>query len=135
MPLGEGDVIAGYAIVRRLGAGGMGEVYLARHPRLPRSDALKVLAASVCADDEYRQRFNREADLAATLWHPHIVEVHDRGDFEGQLWIANLFSHVYSEQQSEPSYGPERRQRDDPGSDQRRRAGDRVGPQIAVSNS
>jgi len=88
MPLGEGDVIAGYAIVRRLGAGGMGEVYLARHPRLPRSDALKVLAASVCADDEYRQRFNREADLAATLWHPHIVEVHDRGDFEGQLWIA-----------------------------------------------
>jgi hypothetical protein len=54
---------------------------------------------------------------------------------EGQLWIANLFSHVYSEQQSEPSYGPERRQRDEPGSDQRRRAGDRVGPQIAVSNS
>lgn len=53
---------------------------------------------------------------------------------EGQLWIASLFSHVYSEQQGEPSYGPERRQRDDPGGDQRRRAGDRTGPHIAVSN-
>ena len=88
MPLAEGQVIAGYTVLRSLGAGGMGEVYLAQHPRLPRTDALKVLAAGVCADDEYRQRFNREADLAATLWHPHIVEVHDRGDFEGQLWIA-----------------------------------------------
>jgi serine/threonine protein kinase, bacterial len=88
MPLADGQVIAGYTIVRSLGAGGMGEVYLAQHPRLPRRDALKVLVASVCADDEYRQRFDREADIAATLWHPHIVEVHDRGDFNGQLWIS-----------------------------------------------
>lgn len=88
MPLADGQVIAGYTIVRRLGAGGMGEVYLAQHPRLPRRDALKVLTASVCAEDEYRQRFEREADIAAELWHPHIVEVHDRGDFDGQLWIA-----------------------------------------------
>jgi serine/threonine-protein kinase len=88
MPLAEGEVIAGYTVVRSIGAGGMGEVYLAQHPRLPRRDALKVLAASVCADDEYRQRFNREADIAATLWHPHIVEVHDRGDVDGQLWIS-----------------------------------------------
>ena len=88
MPLAQGQVIAGYTIVRSIGAGGMGEVYLAQHPRLPRRDALKVLAASVCADDEYRVRFNREADIAATLWHPHIVEVHDRGDVGGQLWIS-----------------------------------------------
>ena len=40
------------------------------------------------ADNEYRQRFNREADIAATLWHPHIVGVHDRGEFEGQIWIS-----------------------------------------------
>jgi serine/threonine-protein kinase len=71
-----------------LGSGGMGEVYLAQHPRLPRRDALKVLPASVSADAEYRQRFNREADIAATLWHPHIVGVHDRGDFDGQIWIS-----------------------------------------------
>ena len=47
-----------------------------------------MLPASVSADDEYRQRFNREADIAATLWHPHIVGVHDRGEFEGQIWIS-----------------------------------------------
>jgi serine/threonine-protein kinase len=88
MPLANGDVIAGYTILRSLGAGGMGEVYLAQHPRLPRRDALKVLSASVCSESEFRQRFNREADVAATLWHPHIVEVHDRGDVEGQLWIS-----------------------------------------------
>ena len=88
MPLAEGEVIDGYTIVRSIGAGGMGEVYLAQHPRLPRRDALKVLAATVCADSEYRQRFEREADIAATLWHPHIVEVHDRGDVDGRLWIS-----------------------------------------------
>lgn len=83
MPLAQGEVIAGYTILRSLGRGGMGEAYLAQHPRLPRQDALKVLIAAVSADDEYRQRFQREADIAATLWHPHIVSVHDRGDFEG----------------------------------------------------
>jgi serine/threonine protein kinase, bacterial len=88
MLLADGEVIAGYTILRSLGAGGMGEVYLAQHPRLPRRDALKVLSASVCSESEYRQRFNREADIAATLWHPHIVEVHDRGDVNGQLWIS-----------------------------------------------
>lgn len=91
MPLAEGEVIAGYTIMRSLGHGGMGEVYLAQHPRLPRQDALKVLTAAVSADDEYRQRFQREADIAATLWHPHIVSVHDRGDFDGLLWISMDF--------------------------------------------
>jgi serine/threonine-protein kinase len=88
MPLADGATFAGYTIVRQLGAGGMGEVYLAQHPRLPRQDALKVLPTSVSADGEYRERFDREADIAATLWHPHIVGVHDRGEFDGQLWIS-----------------------------------------------
>jgi serine/threonine-protein kinase len=66
----------------------MAEVYLALHPRLPRRDVIKVLAEAVTADPEFRERFNREADLAATLWHPHIVGVHDRGEFDGQLWIS-----------------------------------------------
>jgi len=87
MPLAEGSTFAGYTIVRRLGSGGMGEVYLVRHPRLPRQDALKILRADVSADDEYRKRFDREADVAASLWHPHIVGVHDRGEFDGKLWI------------------------------------------------
>ena len=88
MPLAEGATFAGYTIIRLLGAGGMGEVYLAAHPRLPREDALKVLPASATTDREFRERFEREADLAAGLWNPHIVGVHDRGEFDGQLWIA-----------------------------------------------
>ena len=79
---------AGYTIMRPLGSGGMADVYLAKHPRLPRLDALKVLTEGTTADAEFRERFNREADLAATLWHPHIVAVHDRGEFDGHLWIA-----------------------------------------------
>jgi serine/threonine protein kinase len=88
MPLNSGTTFAGYTIVRLLGSGGMGEVYLAQHPRLPRLDALKVLRADVSANAEFLERFNREADLAAKLWHPHIVEIHDRGECEGRLWIS-----------------------------------------------
>ncbi|OBF46121.1 protein kinase [Mycolicibacterium peregrinum] len=88
MPLNTGDVFAGYTIQRLLGSGGMGEVYLAQHPRLPRQDALKIMPASLTSDAQYRERFNREADIAASLWHPHIVGLHDRGEYEGQLWIA-----------------------------------------------
>jgi serine/threonine-protein kinase len=79
---------AGYTVLRPLGSGGMADVYLVKHPRLPRLDALKVLNRDMTADGEFRERFNREADLAATLWHPHVVAVHDRGEFQGQLWIA-----------------------------------------------
>jgi serine/threonine-protein kinase len=69
----------------------MGEVYLGQHPRLPRRDAVKVLPSEFTADPDYRARFEREADLASTLWHPHIVGVHDRGEADGQLWIAMDF--------------------------------------------
>jgi serine/threonine-protein kinase len=86
--LPEGARFAGYTIVRRLGAGGMGEVYLAQHPRLPRRDALKILPSELTDNLEFRQRFNREADLAANLYNEHIVGVHDRGEYEGQLWIS-----------------------------------------------
>lgn len=88
MSLPDGSVFAGFTVVRKLGAGGMGEVYLVQHPRLPRADALKVLPASLSADAEYRRRFEREADAAATLWHQHIVGVHDRGEYDGRLWIS-----------------------------------------------
>lgn len=86
-----GEVFAGYVIERLLGAGGMGEVYVARHPRLPRSDAVKVLAAQFSADAEYRARFEREADLASRLSHPAIVKIYDRGEDRGRLWIAMEF--------------------------------------------
>src|ERR1700710_444520 len=77
-----------YVIERLLGTGGMGEVYLAQHPRLPRQDALKILSSASTADDEFRARFIREAELAATLCHPHIVGVLDRCEFNGRLWIS-----------------------------------------------
>jgi tRNA A-37 threonylcarbamoyl transferase component Bud32 len=91
MSLGVGQVFAGYTILRVLGSGGMGQVYLASHPRLPRQDALKVLPPELTADAEFRARFVREADLAAGLSHPHIVRVHDRGEYDGQFWISMAY--------------------------------------------
>ena len=88
MSLAVGMTFDGYTVLRPLGSGGMAEVYLAQHPRLPRHDALKILSEAITADGDFRERFQREADLAAALWHPNIVAVHDRGEFDGQLWIA-----------------------------------------------
>lgn len=88
MLLEAGQVFAGYTVLRVLGAGGMGAVYLASHPRLPREDALKVLPAELTDDQEFRARFVREADVAAGLSHPNIVRIYDRGEFAGRLWIA-----------------------------------------------
>ena len=66
-------------------------MYLARHPRLPRFDALKLLRAELCADPGFVGRFEREADTVAQLDHPNIVPVHDRGSQDGQLWISMRF--------------------------------------------
>lgn len=86
--LQAGDEFAGYTILRLLGAGGMGEVYLAQHPRLERQDALKVLSPSLSADRDFAQRFRREANLTASLWHPHIIGVHDAGEEDSRLWLS-----------------------------------------------
>jgi len=91
MTLGAGEVFAGYTVVRMLGSGAMGEVYLAQHPRLPRTEALKLLKPEISNGETFRARFIREADSIAALDHPHIVTVYDRGDTEGTLWIATQF--------------------------------------------
>ncbi|MFF2552643.1 serine/threonine-protein kinase [Nocardia sp. NPDC058058] len=88
MNLGPGVVVGGYRIERMLGAGGMGTVYLAKHPSLPRWDAVKMLGVEAGRDPEFRGRFEREANLASGLDHPNIVSVYDRGDDAGRLWIA-----------------------------------------------
>jgi serine/threonine-protein kinase len=80
--------ISGYRVIRQLGAGGMGQVFLVRHPRLPRHDALKLLDSGVSRNDDFKARFQREADLLAQLSHSNIVTLHDRGEFEGRLWIT-----------------------------------------------
>jgi serine/threonine protein kinase len=85
MPLAAGSRFAGFTIERLLGFGRRCEVYLAQHPRLPRRDAVKVLPSEFSDDPDYRARFEREADLASTLWHPHIVGVHDRGEADGKF--------------------------------------------------
>jgi len=59
------------------------------HPRPPRQDAVKILPVDVSSDKEYVVRFEREAHLASTLWHPHIVGVHDRGDADGQQLMGD----------------------------------------------
>lgn len=83
-----GEIFAGYRVVRELGVGGMGAVYLVQHPRLQRLVALKILAEGPSADPEFRARFLREAELAARVAHPNIVEIYDRGVEDGVLWIA-----------------------------------------------
>ncbi|WP_240771614.1 bifunctional serine/threonine-protein kinase/ABC transporter substrate-binding protein [Nocardia sp. CS682] len=86
--LRAGEVFAGYVIERQLGRGGMGSVYLARHPRLPRRIALKLLSTELHTNDEMRARFEREAELVARLDHPNIVAVYDRGVDDGIRWIS-----------------------------------------------
>ncbi|WP_157513860.1 serine/threonine-protein kinase [Nocardia concava] len=90
--LRPGEVIAGYVIARRIGAGGSGVVYAARHPRLPRLTALKILKRDdVMGDDDVWRRFEREADIAAHFDHPNIVQVYDRGVAEDLFWISMQF--------------------------------------------
>ncbi|MFJ1460061.1 serine/threonine-protein kinase [Nocardia sp. N2S4-5] len=86
--LRDGEVFAGFRIERRLGSGGMGEVYLAHDRDLPRYVALKVLGPSVAGDPDAQARFLREADTAARLSHPNIVTVYSRGREENRLWMA-----------------------------------------------
>ncbi|WP_409330585.1 protein kinase domain-containing protein [Trujillonella humicola] len=88
MDIEPGTGIGGYVVERRLGSGGMGAVYLARHPTLPRHVALKVLHTGLAATPGVRARFEREAELVSRLSHPNVVDVLDRGTQDGLLWIA-----------------------------------------------
>ncbi|MEO6496367.1 MAG: Stk1 family PASTA domain-containing Ser/Thr kinase [Solirubrobacteraceae bacterium] len=90
--LGSGTVVDDrYTIVRRLGSGGMADVYCAEDNQLGRSVALKVLYARFAEDDEFVERFRREASAAAGLQHQHVVSVYDRGEWEGTSYIAMEF--------------------------------------------
>jgi serine/threonine-protein kinase len=86
--LAPGDVFAGFTIEHVLGIGGMGTVYLAAHPRLPRQVALKLLHPDLTRDDYVRSRFEAEAEHAARLEHPNIVAVYDRGREGDRWWIV-----------------------------------------------
>jgi serine/threonine protein kinase, bacterial len=88
MALASGAVFAGYTVARRLGSGVTGDVYLVQDPRSARWQALKVLSPALSSDRQFRRDFLSETAAVSNLHHQHIVEVHDRGDFDGQLWIA-----------------------------------------------
>jgi serine/threonine protein kinase, bacterial len=91
MPLVIGATAAGFNIVRQLGYEEFGELYVAEHPRLPRQQVLHLIPLETSIDLDYRPRFNQESDLAATLWHPNIAGLTDRGEFEGQLWLSSEY--------------------------------------------
>ena len=77
-----------YRIVRRLGSGGMANVYLAEDEELGRMVAIKILNDRHASDDSFVERFRREAKNAAGLSHPNIVSIYDRGEAEGTYYIA-----------------------------------------------
>ena len=88
MPLPTGARLGPYEIVAPLGAGGMGEVYRARDPRLGRNVALKILPAAFANDADRVRRFEREGRAAAVLNHPNIVVLHDAGIHEGVYYVV-----------------------------------------------
>ena len=79
MPLATGSRLGPYEILGQIGAGGMGEVYRARDPRLGREVAIKVLPASFSQDADRLRRFEQEAKAAGVLNHPNITAVYDIG--------------------------------------------------------
>ena len=77
-----------YTIERKLGAGGMANVYLAEDGELGRRVAIKILNDRHSHDEQFVERFRREAKNAAGLSHPNIVSIYDRGEFDGSYYIA-----------------------------------------------
>ena len=83
MSLSEGTCLGPYSIVAPLGVGGMGEVYRATDSRLKRQVAVKILPSGVAADPERLVRFQREAEVLASLNHPHIAAIYGLEDAGG----------------------------------------------------
>ncbi len=80
-----------YRIVSKIGAGGMGEVYLAEDTKLDRKVALKILPADLAANQDRMRRFVQEAKAAAALNHPNIAHIYEIGEHDGTNFIAMEF--------------------------------------------
>src|SRR5438094_7664205 len=89
MTLSPGARLGPYEILSPIGAGGMGEVYRARDPRLGRDVAIKVLPASFSDDPDRLRRFEQEARAAGVLNHPNIIAVYDVGEQEGAPYVVS----------------------------------------------
>ncbi len=86
--LRSGDLVDHYQVVRQLGQGGMGEVYLARDTKLGRKVALKLVNAELVETDSARRRFMVEAEATASFNHPHIVTLYAVGEHNGRPYVA-----------------------------------------------
>jgi serine/threonine protein kinase len=89
--LSANTTLSHYRIVSKIGAGGMGEVYLAQDTKLDRKVALKILPADLAANQDRMRRFVQEAKAAAALNHPNIATIHEIGESEGTSFIAMEF--------------------------------------------
>src|ERR1035438_6984756 len=90
MPLSVGDKLGPYEVLALVGKGGMGSVYRATDTKLNRPVAIKFLSDDL-ADASARRRFQREAQMASSLNHPHIVTVYDIGEFEGRQYLVTEY--------------------------------------------
>jgi non-specific serine/threonine protein kinase len=86
--LTKGTMVLHYRIVEKIGAGGMGEVFLAEDTKLMRQVALKFLPANLCHDEDFRSRFKREAQATAALKHPNIVTIYEVSDYNDRPFFA-----------------------------------------------
>jgi hypothetical protein len=86
--LAVGQTFGGYTIDSVLGRGGMGTVFLGTHKRLARRVALKVIAPQLALDEDFRARFLRESQLAASLDHPNVIPIYDADEVDGVLYLA-----------------------------------------------
>ena len=91
MKFTAGTRVGPYEVVEQVGKGGMATVYKAYQPALERMVAIKVLPEILAEDEQFRERFRREAVAIARLRHPNILAVFDHGEFEGQLYIVTEF--------------------------------------------
>ena len=88
MALTPGEKLGRYEIRSKIGAGGMGEVYLAEDTRLHRKVALKILPADLASNQDRMRRFEQEAQAAAALNHPNIAHIYEIGESDGVNFIA-----------------------------------------------
>src|SRR2546421_4553963 len=91
MSLAAGTKLGRYEIRSKIGAGGMGEVYLAEDMQLRRRVALKILPADLASNQDRMRRFIQEAQAAAALNHPHIAHIYEIGEHNGTNFIAMEF--------------------------------------------